>query len=112
MAALNADYYNMATGQPTGALIIDGKSYNPVNGRYYFGITEEGQAVISNSEDTAGLAYAVGGGTLLVKEGGGQRLQRGAQRDLHRYRHQSGWDSGLHGVLWPAVPCLLRVHPV
>ncbi|MFQ6892376.1 MAG: phosphodiester glycosidase family protein [Acutalibacter sp.] len=69
VAALNADYYNMATGQPTGALIIDGKSYNPVNGRYYFGITEEGQAVISNSEDTAGLAYAVGGGTLLVKDG-------------------------------------------
>ena len=69
VAALNADYYNMATGQPTGALIIDGKSYNPVNGRYYFGITEEGQAVISNSEDTEGLAYAVGGGTLLVKEG-------------------------------------------
>ncbi len=69
VAALNADYYNMATGQPTGALIIDGKSYNPVNGRYYFGITEEGQAVISNSEDTAGLSYAVGGGTLLVKDG-------------------------------------------
>ena len=69
VAALNADYYNMATGQPTGALIIDGKSYNPVNGRYYFGITEEGQAVISNSADTQGLAYAVGGGTLLVKDG-------------------------------------------
>ena len=69
VAALNADYYNMATGQPTGALIIDGKSYNPVNGRYYFGITEEGKAVISNSEDTEGLAYAVGGGTLLVKDG-------------------------------------------
>ena len=69
VAALNADYYNMATGQPTGALIIDGKSYNPVNGRYYFGITEEGKAVISNNADTQGLAYAVGGGTLLVKEG-------------------------------------------
>ncbi len=69
VAALNADYYNMATGQPTGALIIDGHSYNPVNGRYYFGITEEGEAVISNSADTQGLAYAVGGGTLLVKEG-------------------------------------------
>ena len=69
VAALNADYYNMATGQPTGALIIDGHSYNPVNGRYYFGITEEGQAVISNSAETQGLAYAVGGGTLLVKEG-------------------------------------------
>ena len=69
VAALNADYYNMATGQPTGALIIDGKSYNPVNGRYYFGITEGGKAVISNSADTQGLAYAVGGGTLLVKDG-------------------------------------------
>ena len=69
VAALNADYYNMATGQPTGALIIDGHSYNPVNGRYYFGITEEGKAVISNNADTQGLAYAVGGGTLLVKEG-------------------------------------------
>ena len=69
VAALNADYYNMATGQPTGALIIDGHSYNPVNGRYYFGITEEGKAVISNSADTQGLAYAVGGGTLLVKDG-------------------------------------------
>ncbi len=69
VAALNADYYNMATGQPTGALIIDGKSYNPVNGRYYFGITEEGKAVISNSADTQGLTYAVGGGTLLVKDG-------------------------------------------
>ena len=62
VAALNADYYNMATGQPTGALIIDGHSYNPVNGRYYFGITEDGQAVISNSEDTEGPARAAGGG--------------------------------------------------
>ena len=69
VAAINADYYNMATGQPTGALIIDGKSYNPVNGRYYFGITKEGQAVISNSAETQDLAYAVGGGTLLVQDG-------------------------------------------
>ena len=33
--------------------------------RHYGG----GEAVISNSADTQGLAYAVGGGTLLVKEG-------------------------------------------
>ena len=69
VAALNADYYNMATGQPTGALIIDGTTYNPVGGKYYFGITKDGTPVISNSADTDNLAYAVGGGTVLVKDG-------------------------------------------
>ena len=71
-AALNADYYNMATGQPTGLLIIDGKVYNPSSGGYYFGIDKSGKAVISNDKSDAALAelsYAVGGGSLLVKDG-------------------------------------------
>ena len=71
-AALNADYYNMATGQPTGLLIIDGKIYNAPNNNHYFGITKDGRAVISDDRtpDTlAGLNYAVGGGSLLVKNG-------------------------------------------
>ena len=71
-AALNADYYNMATGQPTGLLIIDGKVYNPSSGGYYFGIDKSGKAVISNDKSEAALAelsYAVGGGSLLVKDG-------------------------------------------
>ena len=72
-AALNADYYNMATGQPTGLLIIDGKVYNPSSGGYYFGIDKKsGKAVISNDKSDAALAelsYAVGGGSLLVKDG-------------------------------------------
>ena len=71
-AALNADYYNMATGQPTGLLIIDGKVYNPSSGGYYFGIDKNGKAVISNDKSEAALAelnYAVGGGSLLVKDG-------------------------------------------
>ena len=71
-AALNADYYNMATGQPTGLLIIDGTVYNPSSGGYYFGIDKNGKALISNdkSEDAlAELSYAVGGGSLLVKNG-------------------------------------------
>ena len=71
-AALNADYYNMATGQPTGLLIIDGKVYNPSSGGYYFGINKSGEAVISNDKSEAALAelsYAVGGGSLLVKDG-------------------------------------------
>ena len=71
-AALNADYYNMATGQPTGLLIIDGTVYNPSSGGYYFGIDKSGKAVISNDKSDAALAelsYAVGGGSLLVKDG-------------------------------------------
>ena len=71
-AALNADYYNMATGQPTGLLIIDGTVYNPSSGGYYFGIDKSGKAVISNDKSEAALAklsYAVGGGSLLVKDG-------------------------------------------
>ena len=69
VAALNADFYNMATGEPTGALIIDGKSYHDVNGRYYFGITKDGEAIISNNSDTSNLNYAVGGSTLLLQDG-------------------------------------------
>ena len=71
-AALNADYYNMATGQPTGLLIIDGTVYNPSSGGYYFGIDKSGKAVISNDKSEAALAelsYAVGGGSLLVNNG-------------------------------------------
>ena len=71
-AALNADYYNMATGQPTGLLIIDGTVYNPSSGGYYFGIDKSGKAVISNDKSGDALAelnYAVGGGSLLVKDG-------------------------------------------
>lgn len=69
VAALNADFYNMATGEPTGALIIDGVTYHSVNSRYYFGITKDGKAVISNSNDTSNLAYAVGGSSLLIDNG-------------------------------------------
>lgn len=67
VAALNADFYNMATGQPTGLLMIDGTAYNPQNGRYYFAITKDNQAIISSSSDLTNVAYAVGGSVLLVQ---------------------------------------------
>lgn len=69
VAALNADFYNMATGEPTGALVIDGVTYHPSNGRYYFGITKDGDAVISDNSDLSNLQHAVGGANLLVKDG-------------------------------------------
>ena len=73
VAAINADYYNMATGQPNGLLLINGKVYNQGNGEYYFGIKkDDGKAVISaDHSETAlnALSYAVAGGALLVKDG-------------------------------------------
>ena len=72
-AAINADYYNMATGQPNGLLLINGKVYNQGNREYYFGIKkDDGKAVISADHSDAALnalSYAVAGGALLVKDG-------------------------------------------
>lgn len=84
VAALNADFYNMATGEPTGALVIDGKVYHQNNNRYHFGITKDGEAVISNSNELSNLSYAVGGAALLVENGevnvsaGGRNVTRAA----------------------------------
>ena len=84
VAALNADFYNMATDEPTGALVIDGKVYHQNNNRYHFGITKDGQAVISNSNELSNLSYAVGGAALLVENGevnvsaGGRNVTRAA----------------------------------
>lgn len=84
VAALNADFYNMATGEPTGALVIDGKVYHQNNNRYHFGITKDGQAVIDNSNELSNLSYAVGGAALLVENGevnvsaGGRNVTRAA----------------------------------
>lgn len=72
VAALNADYYNMATGQPSGILMIDGVIYNQPSSSYYFAIDQNGDALISNDTSEAFLAtlrHAVAGGTLLVKDG-------------------------------------------
>ena len=72
VAALNADFYNMATGEPTGLLVIGGKQYHAPNGNYYFGIKKDGSAVITNDTSDATITeldYAVGGANLLVKNG-------------------------------------------
>ena len=35
---LNADFFNMSTGEPAGALVMNGQIYHNVNGRNYFAI--------------------------------------------------------------------------
>lgn len=75
VAAINADGFNMATGEPSGLLIMDGTEYHSVNSNGFFGITKTGKAVIGttaeyNSTYKNTLRDAVGGfGTMLVVDG-------------------------------------------
>ena len=41
VAAINADFFNMANGAPMGALVMEGEKYHDANGRWYFGVTKD-----------------------------------------------------------------------
>ena len=75
IASVNADGFNMSTGEPGGLLIMDGKEYHGINSNGFFGITKDGQAIIGttaqyNETYKNKLAEAVGGfGTMLIKDG-------------------------------------------
>lgn len=70
VAAINADYFDMATGAPTGALVMDGTVYSQTNGRPYFAILKDGSAVIRDgSVPLDDVQEAVGGDPLIVKDG-------------------------------------------
>lgn len=69
VAAINADFFNMATGEPIGALVMEGKKYHEANGRWYFAILKDGTPVIRNSPDLSDCQTAVGGWVPLVKDG-------------------------------------------
>lgn len=69
VAAINADFFNMATGQPQGALVMEGKVYNNANNRPYFGITKDGKAVIRQDNNLSDLETAVGGDVILIDNG-------------------------------------------
>ena len=69
VGAINADFFNMATGEPMGALVMEGEKKHAVNGRYYFGIKKDGTPVIRNDDDVSDLRMAVGGDQVLVRDG-------------------------------------------
>lgn len=78
VAAVNADYYNMATGEPNGAEIKDGKELHTNQNHHepFFGILKTGKAIIGDSasyeSNKGNLKEAVGGPRLLVKDGTAQ----------------------------------------
>ena len=70
VAAINADFYDMATGEPIGALVMDGKVYHEASGRPYFAILKDGTAVIREGDvPLDDVQEAVGGGPFIVKDG-------------------------------------------
>ncbi len=70
VAGVNADQYDVKTGQPAGLLIMNGRLLNPDNGRIFFAILNDGTAVIRKSgERTDDIKEAVGAQFMLIENG-------------------------------------------
>ena len=71
VAGINADYFDMATGQPYGALIMDGKVVNAPTGQpNYFAVLKDGTPVIRDStESWDDVEYAIGAPLRIVAGG-------------------------------------------
>ena len=88
VAAVNADFYNMATGEPMGVVYKDGQALKAQYSasQKFFGIKKSGEAVIGDSTIYDGmkdqLQEALGGNAILVKNGQVyQTPQTGADRE-------------------------------
>jgi trimeric autotransporter adhesin len=74
VAAVNADFYNMATGEPNGILFKDGVGIKDQlrQGWGFFGIKKSGEAVIGSTAEydvvKDQLQEALGGNAILVKD--------------------------------------------
>lgn len=69
VAAVNGDFYNMGTGQPTGVLVMNGQVVNNAAGRNYFAILKDGTAVIRTGSLQGDEAEAIGGALMLISDG-------------------------------------------
>ena len=76
VAAMNASYYNMTTGKPTGTFVMEGNDVtNESEGNAYpfFAILKDGTAMIGQKNDYSKykgqIAEAIGGWTMLVWNG-------------------------------------------
>ena len=70
---INADFYNMSTGTPSGALVMEGVEYSGVGNENFFAILKDGTPIIGGTSDYAEykdqIQEAVGGSIFLVKDG-------------------------------------------
>ncbi len=72
VVGVNSNFYNMSTGEPSGVFVMNSTVYKE-GGSAFFAILNNGTAVIGNVDDYArykgNIAEAVGGSTVLVKDG-------------------------------------------
>ncbi|GAM12148.1 phosphodiester glycosidase family protein [Mesobacillus selenatarsenatis] len=75
VAAVNADFYNMATGEPSGYVYKDGQAIKgtSLSSQEFFAIKKSGEAVIGTPGEFGGMKdqikEALGGNAILVKNG-------------------------------------------
>ena len=68
VAAVNADFFNMATGAPQGALVMNGTVYHN-SSNPYFAILNDGTAVIRQGKVKSDVKEAVGGSAIILVDG-------------------------------------------
>ena len=73
VVGVNADFYNMTTGAPNGALVMEGVEYHSGASASFFAILKDGTAMIGSSGEYDSykdqIQEAVGGSVYLVKDG-------------------------------------------
>ncbi len=69
----NGSFYNMTTGEPTGPLVMNGTTYQPVKTSPFFAILKDGTPIIAGYSEYANyqdnITEAISGSTILVKDG-------------------------------------------
>lgn len=74
IVGINADFYNMSNGKPSGALVMNGVTYNEnSSNNNFFGILKDGTPIIGGKDEWNAykddIVEAVGGSILLIKDG-------------------------------------------
>jgi len=74
VAAINANFFNMATGEPLGALVMNGVIKHNIEGYHYYGylaVYDDGHAEIHRDDVpiAANVVEAMGGANMLVENG-------------------------------------------
>lgn len=70
----NGDFFNMSTGAPSGALVMEGEVYSDAGNENFFAILDDGTAVIGTPDQwecykSLGIQEALGGSMMLVQDG-------------------------------------------
>ena len=73
VVGINADFYNMSTGVPSGLLVMEGVLCHDIGNEGFFGILKDGTAMIGSAADWEAhkndIQEAVGANKLLVSDG-------------------------------------------